>query len=158
MSVVVEIQKSLKENWIPKIYEQKIRSQRTRSHQLDIPEKENRAIIQHTLLGVELKVRNKRFSCPDLSTARYLQVFARLGCQEIAIPYDISRISNLADELDSSWHKMLLLVEKETLQKTPAVRGRLRAGLIRQIRNEIDKIGAGELMPKFKKSTKQRPN
>lgn len=158
MPVVNEIKKSLEEKWIPLIYQEKIRSQRTRSHELDIPPKENRAIVQHTLLGVELKVRNKRFSCPDLSTARYLQVFARLGCQEIAIPYDISRISSLADELESSWHKMLLLIEKETQKKTPSVRGRLRAGLIRQIRHEINDIGAGELMPEFKKSTKQRRN
>lgn len=156
MTVIAEIRENLSEAWIPEIYEQKIRSQRTRSHELDVPKKENRAVIQHTLLGVELKVGNKRFSCPDLSTARYLQIFARLGCTDIAIPYDISKISSLADELDSSWHKMLLLVAKETEGKTAAVRGRLKAGLIREIRQEIIEIGAGELMPEFKKSTKQR--
>lgn len=156
MNTIEQIKLSLGEVWIPLVYQEKIRSQRTRSHKLDVPNKENRAIIQHTLLGVELKVGNKRFSCPDLSTARYLQVFAWLGCQEIAIPYDISRISNLADELESSWHKMLLLVEKETEGKSSAVRGRLRSGLIREIREEIEEIGAGELMPEFKKSTKQR--
>lgn len=158
MAVVGEIKKSLDEAWIPRIYEEKVRSQRTRSHQMDIPSKENRAIIQHTLLGVELKIGNKRFQCPDLSTARYLQIFARLGCQEVAVPYDISRISSLADELESSWHKMLLFVEKETKGKAPAARGRIKAGLIREIRNEIEEIGAGELMPEFKKSTKQRGN
>lgn len=156
MAVVDEIKKDLSEAWIPQIYKEKIRSQRTRSHELDVPQRENRAIIQHTLLGVELKVGNKRFSCPDLSTARYLQVFAWLGCTEVAVPYDITRISSLADELESSWHKMLLLVEKETRGKTPAVRGRLRASLIREVRHEIAEIGAGELMPEFKRSTKQR--
>jgi hypothetical protein len=156
MAVVDEIKKNLNQAWIPKIYKEKIRSQRTRSHELDLPRKENRAIVQHTLLGVELKVGNKRFSCPDLSTARYLQVFARLGCKEVAVPYDITKISSLADELDSSWHKMLLLVDKETDGKSAAVRGRLRAGLIREVRQEIEKIGAGELMPEFKKTTKQR--
>ncbi len=158
MSLVNEIKENLNTEWIPRIYEDKIRSQRTRSHKLDIPRKENKAIIQHTLLGVELKVGNKRFSCPDLSTARYLQVFAWLGCQEIAVPYDITKISSLADELESSWHKMLLLVDRETSNKSPAVRGRLRAGLIREARHQIDEIGAGELMPEFKKSTKQRRN
>ncbi|MGI8545346.1 MAG: hypothetical protein ACR2MD_17965 [Aridibacter sp.] len=156
MSVVNEIKTSLKADWIPRIYEKKVRSQRTRSHQLDVPRKENRAIIQHTLLGVELKVGNKRFQCPDFSTARYLQLFARLGCQEIAVPYDITKISSLADELESSWHKMLLLVEMATQGTTPAARGRIKAALIREIRDEIDEIGAGELMPEFKKSTKQR--
>jgi hypothetical protein len=44
----------------------------------------------------------------------------------------------------------------ETKGKTPAARGRIKAGLIREIRHELDEIGAGELMPEFKKSTKQR--
>lgn len=156
MTVVDQIKKDLSEAWIPKIYKEKIRSQRTRSHKLDIESKEHFAITQHTLLGVELKVGNKRFSCPDLSTARYLQVFARLGCNEFAIPYDISKISTHADELDSSWHKMLLLIDKESNGKSAAVRGRLRAALIREVRQEIEDIGAGKLMPDFKKSTKQR--
>ncbi len=158
MAVVDEIKNDLNEAWIPHLYREKIRSQRTRSHELDVPKKENRAIIQHTLLGVELKVGNKRFQCPDLSTARYLQIFARLGCQEVAIPYDISRISSLADEIESSWHKMLLLVDKVTEGKPAAVKGRLRAAIIREVRQEIEEIGAGELMPEFKKSTKQRSN
>jgi hypothetical protein len=156
MAVVDEIKENLNDAWIPQIYAEKIRTQRTRSHKLDVPRKQNQAIIQHTLLGVELKVGNKRFQCPDLSTARYLQVFAWLGCQEVAVPYDITKISSLADELESLWHKMLLFVDMETKGKTPAARGRIKAGLIREIRHELDEIGAGELMPEFKKSTKQR--
>ena len=54
MAMIDKIKEELREIWIPKIYEEKVRSQRTRSHFLDIPNKENRAIIQHTLLGVEL--------------------------------------------------------------------------------------------------------
>lgn len=156
MTVTSEIKNELGAAWIPRIYEERVRTQRTRSHRLEIPRRENRAIIQHTLLGVELKVGNRRFQCPDLSTARYLQVFARIGCQEVAVPYDITKISSLADELESSWHKMLLYVERETLEKSPAARGKIKAGLIRQLRREIGEIGAGEMMPEFKKSTKQR--
>ena len=85
-------------------------------------------------------------------------VFAWLGCKSVAVPYDITKISSLADQLESSWHKMLLLVDKETKGKSSAVRGRLRAALIREVRQEIEEIGAGELMPEFKKSTKQRTN
>lgn len=156
MVVIDEIKKNLSDAWIPRLYEEKIRSQRTRSHVVDVPRKENHAVIQHTLLGVELKVGNKRFSCPDLSTARYLQVFARLGCREVAVPYDITKTPGLADELESSWHKMLILVEQGSEDKTAAVRGKLRAGLIREVRQEIEKIGAGSLMPEFKTTTKQR--
>jgi len=156
MEITAEIRENLGEEWIPNIYQNKVRTQRTRAHRLEIIERENRAIVQHTLLGVELKVGNTRFSCPDLSTARYLQIFARLGCSNVAVPYDITKISTLADELESSWHKTLLLFEKMIVDKTSPVRGRMRSGLIKEIRQEIDEIGAGSLMPEFKQSTKQR--
>src|SRR5690349_2999275 len=94
---------------IADIYSQKIRTIRTRSCALEIPERENEVAILHTLLGIELKVGSHRFACPDLPTARYMRVFARLGCREFAIPYDITKISTLADELETSWHRTLLL-------------------------------------------------
>ena len=156
MEIVGEIKAKLGAEWLPAIYKDKIRSQRTRAHGLEIARGENRAIIQHTLLGVELKVGKRRFSCPDLSTARYLQIFARLGCQEIAVPYDISKISTLADEIESAWHKSLLLLEESAKDKTPALKGRMRSALLKEMRDEIEEIGAGALMPEFKQSTKQR--
>ena len=158
MEMATEIKENLGGEWLPAIYQGKVRTQRTRAHRLEIPERENRALIQHTLLGVELKVGNQRFSCPDLSTARYLQVFARLGCQAVAVPYDITKISTLADEIESAWQKILLLFENAATDKTAPVKGRMRSGLIREIRQEIDEIGAGALMPEFKQSTKQRTN
>ena len=156
MEIVAEIKEEVGESWLPTIYKEKVRTQRTRSHALEIERHENTAIIQHTLLGVELKVDNKRFSCPDLSTARYLQIFARLGCQEVAVPYDITKISTLADELESSWHKSLLLLKKGSKDKTAPVKGRMRAALIKEMREEVEEIGAGSIMPEFKQSTKQR--
>ena len=156
MEIVSDIRENLGNEWLPAIYREKVRSQRTRAHHLDIPAKENRAAIQHTLLGIELKVGNKRFSCPDLSTARYLQIFARLGCQEVAIPYDITKISTLADQLESARQKSLLLLEERTREKTQPVKGRMRSNLIKEIRREIEEIGAGALMPEFKQSTRQR--
>lgn len=149
MKTVDEIKHDLGEEWIPDIYADKIRTQRTRSHDLKIPRTENHASILHTLLGIELKVKNRRFPCPDLSTARYLRLFARIGIREFAIPYDISRISTVADELESSWHRMILILEKKCTGKSPQIRGKIRAQLIRQVRNEIDLIGPGELMPEF---------
>lgn len=140
---------SIKEDGIPWIYAKKIRSQRTRSFELDVPERENKPEILHTLLGIELKVGKKRISCPDLATARYLSVFARSGCRNIAIPYDITKISNLADELERAWYKMLLLLEEIAKSKTPQVRGKMRSALMKQVRLEIEGIGAGETMPEF---------
>lgn len=156
MEIAFEIREKLGERWLASIYRDKIRTLRTRAYTLSIPERENSAEIQHTLLGVELKVGNIRLACPDLSTARYLQVFARLGCQEIAIPYDITKISTFADELESSWQQILLHFEEKTEGKLPSAIGRLRSGLVKEIRSELDEIGAGEKMPQFKQSTKQR--
>ena len=156
METANEIREKLGDEWIPHLYREKVRSQRTRAYHLDIPENENRAAILHTLLGIELKIGNKRFACPDLSTARYLQVFARIGCQNVAIPYDITKISTLADELEISWHKTLLYLDEATNDKIASAKGRLRSGLIKELRREINEIGAGSLMPEFRQTTKQR--
>jgi hypothetical protein len=153
---VSALKEKLGENWLPRLYFEKVRSLRTRSHKLEVDEKENRTEIQHTLLGVELKIGNLRISCPDLATARFLQVFARIGCSEVAIPYDITKISVLADELESSWQRFLLLLEQETVEKTSQSRSRLRSGLVKELRLEIAEIGAGEAIPQFRQSTKQR--
>jgi hypothetical protein len=129
---------------------------RTRSYGFEQLKPRARIEIQHTLLGVELKVGSRRLSCPDLATARYLSVFARAGCEEVAVPYDITRISQLADELESSWHRMLLLVDHLAAQKSEAFRGRIRQVLLATIRDEVVKAGAGASVPEFKTSTRQR--
>lgn len=157
MDIASIVREKLGEEWLPGIYRDKVRTQRTRSYHLNISAKPHRAEVQYTLLGIELKVGSMRFSCPDLATARYLRVFARVGCADIAVPYDITKISSLADELEISWHKTLLFFDELTTSKTTAVKSRQRNAMIKIIRGEIEEIGAGELMPEFKKSTKQRP-
>jgi hypothetical protein len=156
MNIADSIRENLHETWLPIIYRDKVRTQRTRAFRLNIEPREHKVDIQHTLLGIELKVGNKRISCPDLSTARYLQVFARFGCNEIAIPYDITKISTLADELESSWQRILLIFDEQTEEKNASGRGKIRANLLKDIRQELEIIGAGELMPEFKQSTTQR--
>lgn len=144
------------EDWLPSIYRDKVRTLRTRAFKLEVPEKENKAEIQYTLLGVELKVGKQRITCPDLAAARFLQVFARLGVPEVAIPYDITKISVLADELESAWQRQLLFFERATGNETLTAKARLRAALIKEMRREIVEIGAGDLMPHFNQNTKQR--
>jgi hypothetical protein len=129
---------------------------RTRAYRFPTLRKDASPEISHTLLGIELKVGRKRMLCPDLATARYLAVFARTGCQSVAIPYDITKISRLADELESSWHRMLLLAETKTTGRTSEFCARLRRLLIAKVRTEITDAGAGERMPEFKQTTKQR--
>ena len=153
MNVVDEIRSSLGDSWLADLY-QKVRNGRTRSYHLDIQAKENQPEIFHTLLGIELKVGNRRFACPDLATARYLRVFARIGCSDFAVPYDITRISVVADAMDTAWHQMLLLAQRRN--RSAVSNARTRSALIRKLRDEIREIGPGDAMPRFDRETKQR--
>ena len=150
------IQAQLGETWLPRIYCERVRRLRTRSYHFDKPSAAARVTIQHTLLGVELKVGRRRLLCPDLATARYLSVFARIGSSDVAVPYDITKISQLADELESSWYRMLLLVEQEARVRSTQFRTRLRGLLLAKIRAEIEEDGAGTRVPEFRQTTKQR--
>jgi hypothetical protein len=151
-----EVKARLGELWLPRIYSERILKMRTRSHQLHVTTKKADVAIQHTLLGVELKIGRHRMACPDLATARYLAVFARAGCANVAVPYDISRISSLADELESSWHRMLLLIGHVAEERHQAFHSRLRNLLITDARREIAEAGAGAAIPQFNQNTKQR--
>lgn len=148
------IRSLLKESWLPQIYRDRILKTRTRSYDLGVLPRNTRVEIQHTLLGVELKISRRRLLCPDLATARYLSVFARAGCKDFAIPYDITQLSTIADELESAWQRMLLLIEHKVCDR--ALCTRTRGLLIAKLRSEIGAAGAGTAVPEFKQSTRQR--
>jgi hypothetical protein len=150
-----EIEARMGDSWLPDIYGRRILTLRTRSYEFPTLARNSAPEVQHTLLGIELKVGRKRMLCPDLATARYLAVFARAGCKAIAIPYDITRISHLADELESSWHCMLLLVASLTSERHVTFATRVRTMLIGKVRDGIAAAGAGTRIPEFKQSTKQ---
>ena len=145
-----KIEEQLAETWLPRIYRERILKLRTRSYHFESSTPSARVVIQHTLLGVELKVGRKRLLCPDLATARYLSVFARIGCKDVAVPYDITKISHLADELESSWYRMLLLIDQEARAESARLRSRVRGLLLAKIRAEIADAGAGTRVPEFK--------
>src|SRR5215471_18467132 len=125
-----EVKRQLGDQLISVIYRDRVRAIRTRSYRLDAPAKKTDVEIMHTLLGVELKIGKRRLLCPDLAMARYLSVFARLGVTEVATPYDITQVSRLADDLESSWHRMLALVEHLAVEQSARSRDRILALLI----------------------------
>jgi hypothetical protein len=151
-----QVKNELGDAWLPKIYRDRIRKIRTRSYSFEGLTSKTRVEIQHTLLGVELKAGRRRLLCPDLATARYLSVFARAGCELVAVPYDITSISRLADELESSWHRMFLLADHRAAEKSDAFKNRVHRLLVGKINAEIAEAGAGPSVPEFKQSTKQR--
>jgi hypothetical protein len=154
--IAAEVTQQLADQSILAIYRDKIRTQRTRQYELRAP-KNPEVEVLHTLLGIELKVGNRRLLCPDLATARYLSVFARLGCDLIAIPYDITQISWIADELESSWHRMMLLIDHLTAGRSNRLRAMVRRRLIAETKASIESLGYGSRFPEFNQPVRRRP-
>jgi hypothetical protein len=155
--LAAEVREGLGEDWPPRIYRERILTTRTRSHAVPAASKGAAVEVLHTLLGIELKVGRRRVSCPDLATARYLSVFARAGVSEVAVPYDITKISRLADDLESAWQRTLLLAEHLTKGRAATFRTRVRTAALKEVRREIEEAGAGTAVPAFNQSTRQRP-
>ena len=153
---VARIAAEMGATWLPHIYCERILKMRTRAYHFPVLSKQAQPEIQHTLLGIELKVGRQRMLCPDLATARYLAVFARAGSKAVAVPYDITTVSAIADELESSWHRMLLVSDEITSGRDHTFRARVRRQIIAKVRDEITEAGAGPRVPQFKQSTKQR--
>lgn len=151
-----QIRKELGDSWLPLVYRERVLKSRTRAYEFPTLAGNARIEIHHTLLGIELKAGRRRMLCPDLATARYLSVFARIGCRAVAVPYDITKISLAADELESCWHRTWLIAEQITSARSDAFRARVRRQIIAKVRDEIEKNGAGPRIPQFKQSTKQR--
>ncbi|HEV2707015.1 MAG TPA: hypothetical protein VGV59_13900 [Pyrinomonadaceae bacterium] len=157
-ALAASLRDELGADWLPRLYRERILTKRTRSHRVPLATTRAASVeVQHTLLGIELKVGRKRLSCPDLATARYLAVFARAGCAEVAVPYDITQISRLADDLESSWQRMLLLAGRAAGERGEAFAARVRAAAVKEVRREITEAGAGTPVPQFNQNTKQRP-
>lgn len=156
-ALVSQVRERLGADWLPAVYRERIMTMRTRSHPVPAASGAAPVEVLHTLLGIELKVGRRRVSCPDLATARYLSVFARLGVGSVAVPYDITKISRAADELESAWQRMLLLADHLTEGRAASFRTRVRAAVRREARREIEEAGAGAAIPQFNQNTRQRP-
>jgi hypothetical protein len=151
------VKAELGDEWLPTVYRERVRTLRTRSFQLPAASKNLSDVeVQHTLLGVELRIGRRRVSCPDLATARYLAVFARAGCTDVAVPYDITKISRLADELERAWQRTLLLAEHLAAGREKAFRTRLKKFIVGMARDEVVAEGAGAAVPTFNQNTRQR--
>jgi hypothetical protein len=155
-ALVGEVRERLGEEWPPRVYRERVLTLRTRAHAVPAAAKGAAVEVQHTLLGIELKVGRRRVSCPDFATARYLSVFARAGVGRVAVPYDITKISRLADDLESSWQRTLLLAEHLTEGRAPTFRARVRSAALKEVKREIEEAGAGAAVPAFNQNTRQR--
>lgn len=152
--VAERVRATLGEQWIPRIYGEHILTGRTRRYLLGASNHKGAVEINYTLLGIELKIGRRRLLVPDWATARYLSVFARIGVDAVAVPYDITRISSLADELESSWQRMMMLAEHYSEQRSARFTARVKSRLKARLREELTALGAGRPYPEFATSTK----
>lgn len=137
------------------IYRDSVLQQRTRNYRLPALRVRVRPEILHTLLGIELRLGRKRLLCPDLATARYLATFARIGLREVALPYDITRVSVLADELETALeHGLLLAVSSACARNASTIRGRKKEFLDR-VRTAVEALGSKPDYPEFEMPRKR---
>jgi hypothetical protein len=154
--IVAEVARLMNGGTVAELYRERVLGQRTRRFELGAAKGGPRAEVLHTLLGIELKLGRRRLLCPDLATARYLLVFARLGVAAVAVPYDITQVSRVADELESAWHRTLLLAEHGAAGRSDRTRALVRARLVARTRAEVEALGAGASRPTFVQNTRQR--
>ncbi len=155
-TVAQRVKAILDTEWIPAIYREQVLTDRTRRYALKCPDGVRRVEIVHTLLGIEVKLEGRRLLVPDLALARYLAVFAHIGAEVIAIPYEITRIPYVADRLERSWQRLLRLVEQMTEGRSATFRARVRSRLMRWMREELRALGAGAPYPSFEMKARRR--
>lgn len=155
-ALVADVRERMRDEWPPRVYRERILPLRTRAHSVPAAARNAHVEVQHTLLGIELKVGRRRVSCPDFATARYLSFFARAGVARVAVPYDITKISSLADDLEAAWQRTLLLAEHLAEGRAASFRARARSAAAKQVKKEIEEAGAGTEIPAFNQNTRQR--
>jgi hypothetical protein len=72
------------------------------------------------------------------------------------VPYDITQISWIADELESSWQRMNLLVDHFAAGRSARLRAMVLRRLIEEIRRSLSSTGAGDKFPHFAAPARQR--
>jgi hypothetical protein len=82
---------------------------------VSLPGRKCQPQIVDTFLGYELKAFRRRITCPDMSTARYLRIFAELGMPTIHTPYDPTQTLRVLPELERSMKQIKELLLNENL-------------------------------------------
>ena len=89
-----------------------------------------------TLLGFELQIRDKRISCPDLATAEYLKIFARIGTPELLMPINPTITADILDEMKRLWENFDAACRKMEADGQKSKAGRLHGKLKEKIESE----------------------
>ena len=94
-------------------YGEEVLSGRTRV--VSLPGRKCEPRILNTFLGLELQVAQKRITCPDMSTARYLRIFAEVP--SVRAPYDATLTTCVLPQLEQSLKRIKDLLLEENLNR-----------------------------------------
>ena len=118
------------------IYAQEVLSRRTRV--VSLPGRKCQPQIVDTFLGYELKALRRRITCPDMSTARYLRIFAEVGMHAIRTPYDPTHTIRVVPDLERSLKQIKELLHQEKL--SPKRHQSKLRNIYKKIRDKLQRL------------------
>jgi len=83
-------------------------------YRLDLPKPEEPIVIENSLFGWRLKIGKKAIDCSSEAQARYLLVFAEMGCDQTLVPKDDAYLSSIVNQWESLFEKAQAALQEHT--------------------------------------------
>ena len=83
-------------------------------YSLDLPKPEEPIEIENLLFGWRLKIGKKAIDCSSEAQARYLRVFAEMGCDQTLVPKDDDYLSSIVNQWESLFEKAQAALQEHT--------------------------------------------
>jgi len=83
-------------------------------YSLDLPKPEEPIKIENSLFGWRLKIGKKTIDCPSEAQARYLRVFAEMGCDQTLVPKDDAYLSSIVNQWETLFEKAQAALQEHT--------------------------------------------
>jgi len=83
-------------------------------YSLDLPKPEEPIEIENLLFGWRLKIGKKAIDCSSETQARYLRVFAEMGCDQTLVPKDDTYLSSIVNHWESLFEKAQAALQEHT--------------------------------------------
>jgi hypothetical protein len=83
-------------------------------YSLDLPKPEEPIEIENLLFGWRLKIGKKAIDCSSETQARYLRVFAEMGCDQTLVPKDDAYLSSIVNQWESLFEKAQAALQEHT--------------------------------------------
>lgn len=124
---------------LPDLYRDLIGRVRVRT--VHLPGRISRPRVVSTLLGHEIIIGNWRKGCPDTHTARFLRVFATLGCRAVFVPYNPVDTAGILSQLEAAGADLeQRLSDLAPAGSSPRRRANIRQRLYRRLADRLESM------------------